>query len=231
MSETIKKRLPFTDCRGSSIAGWNKLGIKPTTLTIATERTKESTTADSDILRALVYSYEHTLEKKKGPKKAIAEFWETVHKAYEKKLLSEEEYEILINASEAGEIASSAYIKPVGIKYIRSVQILVKANPVVLKLPFVRDSMINILRRQKYTSRSSTSLKDAWLNFLHKRPKGKILHSKESLKRLVNLAVESGLKPVDVYYEVGKALGIGEESLKKMTSIAGRRGRPRKKRK
>jgi hypothetical protein len=229
MEKDKKEHPPFTRCRGSSRAGWLDSETKVTPLERAIKQTKEFTTADDDMLRALVYSYENALKEGKGPQEAIADFWKTVQVAFKEGLLSEEEHEILINANKAGKNAANAFIKPVGIKYIRSVQILVKANPVVLKLPFVRDTLINVLRRQKYTLEGSVALKDIWFDFLHRRPKGKMNHSPEALRRLIEQAKRVGVKPVDAYATIGEAMGVSEDSLKKKTSVKGRRGRPLKK--
>lgn len=204
----------------------------------AGERTRESATADDDILRSLVFHYEKVLKNGESPGEALNGVEEIALKAVEKGLWAADNLEILRQAMEGGDLAKKA-MNPVtkGLNErekvslsdgIHAVQILVKENPVVIKLPFIQNVMINLLRVQKYGAKPLDT-RDVWNGFLHSRPKKKILHSPVALRRLVKRAGEDG-KPVDAYHKVGEVFGVSESFLKKATASKGRGpGRPKSK--
>lgn len=200
-----------------------------TPIETAIRRTKRSATADDDVLgRCLVFQYENAIKEGKSTKEALGRVEAKAREAVEKGLWTKENLYTLWQAIEGGELARQALNAVTGgpsedkmYPFICAVQVLVKENPVVLRLPFIQDALIYILHNQKYSA-DPVRMKDLWVDFLHKRPKGKILHSPGSLKRLINKVKKEGVKPVDAHAAIGEAMGKSESFLKKATASKGR---------
>lgn len=202
--------------------------------------------ADDLLLDFLVDKYEDALKSPylKGPEHAEAMFWEDVKGLAAEGLLTQAELDIM-NRAKSGDL--------------RAVQGLVKANSRIIRLPFVQDSLINVLRQQKYsTEKNGPALKYKWEDFLHARPKGKVMYAPENIIFLVERArdilnregdddeediIESRADVMvaiekataagddikpDEYEAVAKELKISVDKVKKMTAIKGLRGRPKK---
>lgn len=196
----------------------------------AARLTRRSATADCDLIRSLVFKYEEALKEGKSQREACVRVENTMLKAIDMGICLKDNHIILAQAMEAGEVARKAMnpllgdpneyetrILAVG---IHAAQEMIKANPVALDLPFIRDVMTYILREQKYGEKP-VDARDAWSGFLHTRPKKKRLDSPEALTRLVKMAAKEG-KPVDAYATAGKALGVSESYLKKASVVKGR---------
>lgn len=225
---------PFSRCSGPSYAGWidSKTGRIP--LETHIEGTKKYPTGDDSLLRFLVFCYEKKL-KEKGPKEAEYEFWRVAKGLLDEGVLTSEEWHILCDAEVAGSLGFARVESDnlTFLKSIKSVQTLVKANPNALKLPFVRDAMICFLQNYKYIPSIKggsilQNLKDEWFDFVPKRPKGKVLYSPESLRRLVEEGKKAGERPLDVNEVVGKAFEVSDSKIQEITANKGEKGRPKR---
>jgi hypothetical protein len=206
MKKKKTQKEPFTTYhRKADTGGWFNFPYRSLAFCIGQVK---GGTADDNMLDYFVRQYEGRVREQQ--KKAISEFWQDVRRALEKGLLSDEEMEILHKA-----------------KYddIKAIQYLVKANPNVVKLPFIHNAMIQILHKQKYSGEGTLDAKDAWQNFLHQRPKGKKMYSRESLRGLIEKGKQEGSELADIC----EWIGVSEDYLKKKTAIKGRKGRPKKK--
>lgn len=200
------KKTPFTRPKGAIYA----VNID-STLDEHAEAFKKAAPADDWLLDMLIDRYEEALRSPylRGPGHAEALFWEEVKKyAVE---LTQGELDIL-NKAKGGDL--------------RAVQILVKANGRILRLPFAQTAIIELLRQQKYnTSKEGAALKDKWGDFLHKRAKGKILYDNTSFEALVNEGTKRGGKRSAVLTKVATLMGVSTDYVKDATEAKGVKGR------
>lgn len=192
---------PFSDyVRADGIGGFINPKTNDLPFEIYLEGEKQNPATESEKLKVLVRSY-----KAKG----LTHFWDVAREFLSSGYLTKEEWGILCDA-EAGNI--------------RAVQLLVKANPEVIVLPFVADVMIEILRKYKNTLTSKCRNKDKkiysndirleWEDFLPARKK--LPYSAYALGKLVNVAgKEFNLDKDEAFEKLTAALGVGIETLKK----------------
>jgi hypothetical protein len=226
---------PFSTFRGATYAGWVDPQTGDIPLEVHIKGTKKSPTGDDEKLHFLVWLYERVL-KEKGADVANNELWGAIGGWVKEGVLSKEEYSILCDAEVAGSITQGEIEDEIEGRYFKAVQTIVKANPDTIELPFIRNALKYILRKQKYEITDAESYKYRWNNFLHKRPKRKILYSSESIKRLVEIAKrhtkstgrQGGGKTIDAYEIVAEGFGVSEDYLKKKTAIQRQRERPKK---
>lgn len=176
---------------------------------------KKAAPSDDYILTALVGVYEEALAslKLEGPKHAVHFFWEEVKEYANNKRLTDAELKILYKAKEGD---------------LRAIQTLVKANSRMLLLPFVQETMIALLREQKYsTQKNGADLKDKWADFLHKRAKGKILFDNNTFESLVDLGSRYERRS-EAIKKVAVSMTISEDYVKDAIKVQGTRGRRKK---
>lgn len=220
-----KSEKVFSTPQGAPVAGF----VDPKTVQIPLDKriqaVKESHTGDDAFLGLLVWNYERDAVQH-GKIKALQNFFSSVDSLHREGVLSKKERELIVLAEAAGDVDEKTLISES--KYLRAVQELVKANAEVIRLPFIQNAMITMLRAQKYGSKP-LYVRDKWSDFLHKRPKKKTMHSTESLRRLLRAARDSKVKAIDAPAIIGKGLGISEDSIKKLTrEKGGKPGRPKK---
>lgn len=185
---------------------------------------KQAAPNDDYILEALIGVYEKSLAslELEGPEHAVHFFWQAVKEYASNKQLTDAELKILYKAKEGN---------------LCAIQTLVKANSRMLRLPFVQDAMIALLKEQKYsTEKNGPTIKDRWTGFLCTRPKGKIMYAEDDIAFLVEVAsdnintkiicdADAALTPHEA---VAKELKISVDKVKKMTARKGAMGRPKK---
>lgn len=232
--------------RQADRASWVDCEEYKTPYTTAEARTRKSATADDDVLRSLVFQYEEALKEGKNQREALEKVWSVAVKAKEMGMWPEETVQIIWWAFEAGELAHKAlnpvldvlnnYEARLLARGINAAQELVKANPVVLRLPFIQEVMMYILKERKYGQKPS-DMRALWGGFLARRHGlEKLTGSPESYRRLVKKAKDDGVKvdsdddTAEGLAAVAYRLGVSESKLTKYTADKTRgRGRPPKK--
>lgn len=214
---------PFSHPKGECYFGHEDIKTGELPLETHIKGTIESATGNNDKLHYLCSQYMESIAE--AETKALCDFFSLASELLKDKFLKENEWEILSKAS-MGDIPS--------------IRLLVLANPEMINLPFVRDGLQKILNNHKY-GKDITFSKSQWLDFLNKRSKNKILHSRGSLRRLVD-RVRIGInaeikKPLSRRERVIKKnaesvvadkMGISEHTIKKLISEKGKRPGRRK---
>lgn len=172
------------------------------------ELIKTHASADSKILRYLVSVYQRQIDYR------VAEqaFWEAVVSLH----LNGDETECLQRAA-AGDL--------------KAVQILVKKNAEVIRLPFVQEAIIAFLQNHKYSlDIDLPTEKDRWCEFLAKRPKKKTMYCPENIQNLCSIIAKDKGKLEDyTTTKAAKLLRLSPSSIQKLSAKKGMRGRPKKK--
>ncbi|PQP35647.1 hypothetical protein C6A37_01410 [Desulfobacteraceae bacterium SEEP-SAG9] len=184
---------------------------------------------DSKMLSYLVDIYRSEL-KHNNQKEALDMFWKEVENTRYFGL-TDDMKKVLLDAK-AGNI--------------KAAQIMVRANPVTIHLPFVAQAMRYVVSQHKYCdSKGANILKDieySWKDFLPKRTGGNITYNHSDLKRLILLAEKQMCEETkinvrgkkvqktfsDAREAVAEALNISDEYLKRNIKIKTKRGREKK---
>ncbi|HBG47545.1 MAG TPA: hypothetical protein DDW94_11240 [Deltaproteobacteria bacterium] len=186
---------------------------------------KNYATADDAVLSWLVGCYEEAVKDKRldGPKHAVEIFWKKVSE------VAPDTLKAVLNRARLPYIEHALdNIRPLDFDQLQAVQELVKMNPAILRLPFIQDTFINLLRTHTYTSEGGgDELRNIWKGFLHTRPCGKVKHAPDAIADLVTMAVEKGETRVSAYDTVASGLGVGERFVREIAGEKGKRGRPK----
>lgn len=120
---------------------------------------------------------------------------------------------------------------------LRAAQLLVRAQPEMLRLPFVHEAMIAVVLRQKNARPGEFVEKLDWLDFLPKRHGGRSPFLPEHLRALIESAKKE-IPPsdrrkktasrLDADEAVAEELGIKPTYLTKTAKLKTGRGRPKK---
>lgn len=186
---------------------------------------KNYATADDTVLGFLVNCYEDALKDKRldGPKHAVEIFWKKVGE------FAPDALKAILHRARLPYIEHPLdNISSIDTDQTQAVQELVKMNAAIIRVPFVQDTFINLLRTHTYTSDGGgDELRNLWTGFLHTRPCGKIKHNHDAIADLVTMAVEKGETRVSAYNTVALGLGVGERFVREIASKKGKRGRPK----
>jgi len=189
---------------------------------------------DSMILSILVSEYQRKA-KTEGTDAALAHFWR-YQATLSTKSLTEDMVTVLAKAN-GGDAGAT--------------QIIVRACPDAIHLPFIASNMAAVVRTYKYakvgkridgrdayledeevTEREALLKefrKENWDAFLPKRTGGDLPYAAEDLARVVKKARQQKERNEhDLYTEIGKELNISSDVIKKKVKIKNGRGRPRK---
>jgi hypothetical protein len=173
------------------------------------QRIKEAPSNEAVWIKVLVNTYMWHIQQ--SQKEALEQMYKVMSGLLERKNMSREEFNILTLAR---------------IGNIEGAQLLVQENPEAIRLPFIQDTMIKILREHRNTiDKKLEDIKIQWEDFFIKRPHKKKLFSARELGRAVKLKEKemkadkskAGKKAIreDALNETADALGIGVEYLKK----------------
>jgi hypothetical protein len=171
---------------------------------------------DSEILSHLTGVFRDEL-KLNGEIKALDKFWQEVKVLHEHGPLTKEMEKILVDASK-GKIKAAA--------------VMVRANPIVIHLPFIAKVLRYVVSQHKYLDAKGEILKDVkylWNEFLPARHGGSITYNAEDLKKLVELVkMQKKLNREDAIPVVAEALNISEGYIKgKIRIKGGKREKPK----
>lgn len=232
----LKQYEPFTDFQGLTTKDFQGVDVLK-----AVENQAEmiriinnSRWKDSLCLSILVETYLDTL-KKQNPTNAIAAFWDAAAKYKGTDILTEPMWNTL-EAAFRGEV--------------KAIQIMVRANPDTMHLPFVASRVAEIIRGAKYgltkkdDSGQSEILrnKTLWNDFLPKRSGGDYpFDNPDYIKGLFDLEKqESGKVPhgksgrfaesdrIGLAEKLSKKLRLSPDTILKKAKLYKKRGRPRK---
>lgn len=115
---------------------------------------------------------------------------------------------------------------------IPAAQELIKANPEVIRLPFIADILISILNDYKHkTNLKETDIKEQWQGFMPSREKNVIPYSDEELKYAFEIAKKdkSIRTTQEAREKLSQHLDISERKLIDIIKIKKSKGRPSKK--
>jgi len=188
---------------------------------------------DSMILSILVSEYQRKA-KAEGIEVALVHFWSFQAKL-SPKTLNTDMRQVLVTAL-SGDTAAT--------------QIIVRACPDAIHLPFIASNMAMIVRKYKYSKvakrqgardayveddevkerrESIKDIRDAWDGFLPKRSGGDLPYTIEDLRRAVKkVRRQAEGNEHDQNVELGKELNISSEAIRKRVKTKEGRGRPRK---
>jgi len=188
----------------------------------------------SEMLSHLTDIYRAEL-KHNGQDSALKSFWKEVNLMRKCGFLTDDMQKILLAAKDGK---------------IKAAQIMVRANPVVIHLPFIAQIMRGVVSQHKYCDAGIGALGEkgsvqvSWKDFLPLRTGGNITYSNSALEKLVLMAEKQtaeaheskidrlGRKgPLtfeDVRDNVAKELNISAEYIKRNVPIIKKRGRPKK---
>lgn len=208
---------PFDDFN-SCITGYDIQGEELPWQEVARRLRKMPHEQKSEMLSHLTDIYRTEL-KSNGEIKALERFWREVELLLHDQgaYVTKEMFEILQEAK-AGNI--------------KAAQVMVRANPVVIHLPFIAQILRYVISQHKYCDAKDGVLEDIkktnWDGFLPPRIK-RITYDKEDLRKLVELVRKQEHKDKQRAVEmVSDVLKISRESILKMLSIKGRKpGHPK----
>lgn len=223
---------PFDDFLSLTIFGYGSDGEELPWREVAKRMRKMPRQKNSEILAHLTRVYKNELEHN-GEIKALEKFWQEVENMRKIGILTEDMEKVLLNAK-AGNI--------------KAAQIMVRANPYIIHLPFIAQVMRYVVSQHKYCDSKGyllSDIKDSWRQFLPKRPGGRITYNDSDLEKLVNMAfrqmsknqqkkIDSRGRKVPITFTdareaVAEELKISSEYIKKNIPIKLKRGRPQKK--
>lgn len=216
MKQSDKQYGPFTDFK--SFAGFYWEDLENITPQGVAEIIKKRETKDSLVLEILIVQFVET-SKKEGEIPALIEFWQLVEKLRKEgvnkspPLLTPEMYSVLEKASRGD---------------LKACQIIVRAHPDTIRLPFIMDIMVELIRKVKYARSDVPTLRDKWSQFLPSRPSRDIPYSEKSVRGLSKMVKQDKRVklPTD---KTGELLGISGESVRRASIKPERgRGRPKK---
>lgn len=229
-----KQFYPFDDFRKFSYSNYDMHGEERPWREIAQEMRKLPREQKSEMLSHLTDVYRTEL-RNNSLDKALEMFWKEVDLMRKPELLTDDMYEVLIQAKNGN---------------VKAAQVMVRANPVVIHLPFIAQVMRGVVLHHKYCDVGTgvlETVRDSWNSFLPSRW-GKniksVTYSNSDLKRLVLLAVKQtaeaceskinrlgrkvSLNFTDVRDNVTKELNISADHIKDNIPIIKKRGRPKK---
>ena len=221
--------------------------------TIAREIKERTRSRDSFALTHLVSEYRQTV-RKKGEDEALINFWHSVG-SFAMREPSKRELNIALRKKENANIREwLKTAKPVkGLSFltnemrlflyrakageIKAAQIIVRACPESIFLPFIADVMAKIAVRHKYKIKSrdthEISAHDIWEAFLPKREK--VQYTLRDLEFVIKKAVKQDKRPLlhgkegtSLYEDIAEVLGVSVDYLKANYKIKRGSGRPRK---
>ena len=216
---------PFDDFLNLTIFDYGPDGEELPWREVAKQMRKIPREKNSEMLAHLTRVFRNELENI-GETKALEKFWQEVEKMRNEGFLTDDMEKELLDAKAEN---------------IKAAQVMVRANPYVIHLPFVARAMRSVLYQHKYCDSKKikdselhilSEVKGLWNDFLPKRTGGDITYSHADLKRLVLLAEKQirreGFNKIDAREAVAEALNVSIEYLKRNIKIKAKRGRPKK---
>jgi len=229
---------PFDDSLNLTIFGYGSDGEELPWREVAKRMRETPREKNSEMLAHLMRVYRKELEYN-GEIKALKKFWQEVEKMDNLGFLTDDMEEVLLDAK-AGNI--------------KAVQVMIRANPYVIHLPFIAQVMRYVIFQHKYcdpkTGGPLSDIKIAWSEFLPKRAGGNVTYSHADLKKLILLAEKQISEEGDAdligdtndipgliqpsftlsaaIEAVAKELNISEGYINKNIKFNRKRGRPKK---
>ncbi len=211
-----KQDIPFTHYQGFRYAEWADPKTEEIPLETVANGIRRSSVGDDQILTYLILEYKEVL-KTESPEDSIDNLLSSVDRLFKNKILSMDERLIIIKAMSGD---------------FKATQLLIKANPETIYLPFIADNMIKLLREYKDKpipkGANLVDIKDKWMEFLSQRPGGKIPYRNEDIQHLFNHAKKLNMPSDEAYEKIAELLDISEDSVKRRIKTKTKRGRPKK---
>jgi len=203
---------PFDDFKEPSFHVYDAQGEERPWREVAKQMREFPREQKSEMLSHITDVYRTEL-KDNGQDEALKKFWQEVDSMRKHGFLTDDMHKKLLEAKD---------------RNIKAAQTMVRANPVVIHLPFIAQTMRGVVDRFKYSDSGVgvlNEVKKFWLKFLPDRTK-RITYSDADLKQLISIAE----KQEDMTFGEAKKL-VAQElmiSLDKKITKYKKKGRPKK---
>ena len=161
-------------------------------------------------------------------RKALDKFIKEAGRFLHKGILLREEMELLLKARSAESLFKRLVRMDMDtedksiIKFLEAIQKLIHIKPEVIRMPFIAEALINILRAYKYRPKVTNSgLEKAWNNLLPTREH----EGSPFTKRQIDLLKKK--EPNNK--KIAERLSLSERSIRRKSTIKGLPGAPKKK--
>ena len=167
---------------------------------------------------------------------ALGKFIEEAGRWSHEGVLSREEMELLLKASSAESLFEKLVRMDTDIEdksineFLEAIQKLIHKKPEVIRMPFIAEALINILRAYKYRSKVTNSgLEKAWNSLLPIREHKGSPVTQRQMDLLIQKEMDRGANITESRKKVAKKLHSDERSTRRKSTLKGYPGRPKKK--
>jgi len=211
------KKNPFDDFHQPSISTYGPDGEEIPWHKVAERMRTMPREKESEVLEYLTGQF-RKIRKETGETMAIEAFWNEVEELRMLGALSPAMVEALLKVKDPGKIN------------IEAAQMMVRAAPVTIHLPFVANAMRYVIFTHKSGDPGTDVLDDAkkrWKGFLPDRSGGKYTYGAGDIRMLTNLVQKQmGIGLDKARHKVAEALDVSYEYVKKLTKTKNKRGNP-----